>query len=101
MQHTQIYHPWQDRYGWPFEVASQRPAASRIKARMDRRKPQTESALPYLPEKRGLKALLGAARECRGCDLYRNATQTVFGSGRKGSPSLLSRSSLLTGWLTA
>lgn len=26
-----------------------------------------------------------AARFCRGCDLYRNATQTVFGKGRKGA----------------
>ena len=24
-----------------------------------------------------------AARSCRGCDLYKNATQTVFGEGRK------------------
>lgn len=55
---------------------------------MDRRKSQTESALPYLPEKRSLRALLEAARECRGCDLYRNATQTVFGSGRRGAPLL-------------
>ncbi|HET7813402.1 MAG TPA: UdgX family uracil-DNA binding protein [Candidatus Baltobacteraceae bacterium] len=40
------------------------------------------SAADYLPERRSLKALREAAAHCRGCDLYRHATQTVFGEGR-------------------
>jgi uracil-DNA glycosylase family protein len=35
----------------------------------------------YLPERKSLTALREAAAECRGCSLYRNATQTVFGEG--------------------
>jgi uracil-DNA glycosylase len=35
----------------------------------------------YLPERRSLAALGEAAADCRGCSLYRNATQTVFGEG--------------------
>jgi DNA polymerase len=43
------------------------------------RTPQT--AAPFLPETLSLPALREAARSCRGCDLYKNATQTVFGRG--------------------
>ena len=35
----------------------------------------------FLPASGSLTALRDAARECRGCDLYENATQTVFGRG--------------------
>lgn len=35
----------------------------------------------YLPAELTLPALRDAARCCQGCDLYRNATQTVFGEG--------------------
>ncbi|MET7476729.1 UdgX family uracil-DNA binding protein [Streptomyces sp. NPDC005648] len=38
-------------------------------------------AEPFLPERGGLPALRRAAAECRGCPLYRDATQTVFGAG--------------------
>ncbi len=38
-------------------------------------------ATPYLPERGGLPAHRAAARDCRGCPLYRDATQTVFGQG--------------------
>jgi uracil-DNA glycosylase len=40
------------------------------------------SAAKYVPEKRSLKSLREAARGCRGCDLYKRATQTVFGEGK-------------------
>ncbi|MEU6646485.1 UdgX family uracil-DNA binding protein [Saccharomonospora sp. NPDC046836] len=40
-----------------------------------------EGAERYLPADRSLQALRSAARGCRGCDLYRDATQTVFGAG--------------------
>jgi len=35
----------------------------------------------YLPERRSLKALREAIPDCHGCDLYRDATQAVFGKG--------------------
>ena len=39
-------------------------------------------ATPFVPERaRSLKALREAAAGCRGCHLYANATQTVFGDG--------------------
>ncbi|MDQ1717652.1 MAG: uracil-DNA glycosylase [Pseudonocardiales bacterium] len=38
-------------------------------------------AAPYLPSELGLSQLRAAARSCQGCDLYRNAIQTVFGEG--------------------
>jgi DNA polymerase len=40
-----------------------------------------KSAADFLPPKRTLDALRDAARSCRGCDLYKDATQTVFGEG--------------------
>lgn len=40
-----------------------------------------EGASAYLPERRSLKALREAIQDCRGCDLYRDATQAVFGQG--------------------
>jgi DNA polymerase len=36
----------------------------------------------FLPERRSLSALRTAVHDCRGCDLYRDATQAVFGEGR-------------------
>ncbi len=39
------------------------------------------TAEPFLPERRSLKALREAAAGCEGCELHRNATQTVFGKG--------------------
>jgi DNA polymerase len=41
----------------------------------------TTSAADFLPARRTLPALRAAAAGCRGCQLYRNATQTVFGQG--------------------
>jgi DNA polymerase len=38
-----------------------------------------ESAAPFIPEERKLPVLAAAAQKCKGCDLYRNATQAVFG----------------------
>lgn len=40
------------------------------------------SATTYLPSSQNLRNLRAAAADCRGCDLYRDATQTVFGEGR-------------------
>jgi DNA polymerase len=47
------------------------------------------SAADFLPERESLKALREAAAGCRGCDLYKDATQTVFGEGLKRSRLML------------
>ncbi|HEX5938041.1 MAG TPA: UdgX family uracil-DNA binding protein [Actinomycetota bacterium] len=39
------------------------------------------SAADFLPARTTLPSLRKAADACRGCDLYRDATQTVFGEG--------------------
>src|SRR5215210_9487082 len=46
---------------------------------------EPDDATPFLPERRHLQALREAAAHCRGCHLWRDATQTVFGEGRVGS----------------
>ncbi len=35
----------------------------------------------FLPRGRSLRTLRAAVRDCHGCDLYRDATQAVFGAG--------------------
>jgi len=44
---------------------------------------QKSSAGDFLPKRRTLASLRAAARCCKGCDLYKNASQTVFGEGPK------------------
>lgn len=39
------------------------------------------TAADFLPPERTLEALRAAAPDCRGCDLYRDAEQVVFGEG--------------------
>jgi DNA polymerase len=39
------------------------------------------SAADFLPASTSLASLRAAAAQCRGCDLYKHATQTVFGEG--------------------
>jgi uracil-DNA glycosylase family protein len=39
------------------------------------------SAAPFVPAGAGIAELRAAAARCTGCDLYRHATQTVFGLG--------------------
>ena len=48
---------------------------------MGTKKTATVSARDFLPEERTLETLRRAAKSCKGCDLYKNATQTVFGEG--------------------
>jgi uracil-DNA glycosylase len=44
-------------------------------------KTDVPTAAPFVPKGADLETLKKAAAECRGCDLYKNATQTVFGDG--------------------
>jgi uracil-DNA glycosylase family protein len=46
---------------------------------------EPNDASPFVPERGGLKALRESAASCRGCHLWRRATQTVFGEGLKRS----------------
>lgn len=39
------------------------------------------TAEPYVPATRSLSVLRDAVQECHGCDLYKHATQAVFGEG--------------------
>src|SRR6185437_8306825 len=46
-------------------------------------------AAAFVPEHADLGALAAAAMDCRGCDLYQDATQTVFGRGTSDSRLML------------
>jgi DNA polymerase len=51
---------------------------------------ETRSAVDFLPAGRAsLRSLAEAATGCRGCELYRNATQTVFGEGPRNADVML------------
>jgi uracil-DNA glycosylase len=47
------------------------------------------SAAAYLPDRLSLSSLREAAAVCHGCELWRDATQTVFGEGRRESELML------------
>src|SRR2546423_14143494 len=44
---------------------------------------EPNDARPFVPERPTLQSLREAAAGCRGCHLWRKATQTVFGEGLK------------------
>ena len=46
-------------------------------------------AASWVPERLSLSALREAAQACRGCELYRDATQAVMGEGRTDAALLL------------
>src|ERR1700758_1999912 len=43
-----------------------------------------QGAAPFVPDSRTLPVLQEAVQHCRGCDLYRHATQAVFGELETG-----------------
>src|SRR4051795_10814333 len=49
----------------------------------------TGSALDFFPPSEDLPHLGEAAQHCRGCGIYVNATQAVFGEGTPGAPIML------------
>ncbi len=59
-----------------------RAAAARVE-KMVRYQEGFEGAGKYVPRTSSLSELAEAAKHCHGCDLYRHATQTVFGVGRQ------------------
>lgn len=48
-----------------------------------------DSAATLIPRNPTLERLKAAARNCQACDLWRNATQTVFGEGKAGAQIML------------
>jgi uracil-DNA glycosylase len=48
-----------------------------------------KSAADFLPDDRGLDSLRTAAERCRGCPLFQDASQTVFGSGNAEASLML------------
>lgn len=52
-------------------------------------RPSYPGADDFVPTARSLSALRSAAEACRGCDLYENATQTVFGRGSRDARVML------------
>jgi len=52
------------------------------------------AALEFLPARHDLSSLRDAAKKCRGCDLYREATRVVFGEGRAPAAILLMQEQL-------
>jgi DNA polymerase len=47
------------------------------------------TAEPFLPARLNLKSLREAAAQCEGCELYKNATQTVFGEGPRNASVIM------------
>jgi len=50
---------------------------------------EPNDATPFLPERRSLSTLREAVDGCRGCHLWRGATQAVFGEGLKRARVML------------
>jgi uracil-DNA glycosylase len=50
---------------------------------------EPNDATPFLPARRSLRSLRAAAPDCRGCHLWRPATQVVFGEGLKRARLML------------
>ncbi len=53
------------------------------------RKKEPSASLAFVPEDAALEELVQAARSCHACDLYKRATQTVFGEGPIRAPLML------------
>ncbi|WP_348261222.1 UdgX family uracil-DNA binding protein [Telmatobacter sp. DSM 110680] len=58
-------------------------------------KKKKESAAPFVPSERTLPVLAEAIQKCEGCDLYREATQAVFGEIESRSGSTKPRVSIM------
>ena len=66
------------------------PAASSLaEPASARRRRGSMSAEPFLPKRLTLPALAEAVQHCRGCPLYADATQAVFGEGRRSARVML------------
>ncbi len=50
---------------------------------------ESKSAADFIPAEKTLPVLREAVQDCRGCDLYKPATQAVFGEGPRSSSVVL------------
>jgi len=50
---------------------------------------ESQGAARFIPDSTDLHRLAEAVRRCRGCDLYRDATQAVFGAGPPSAAMML------------
>ena len=66
-----------------FQADAARPKRKKqpLRAGKTARGGNPKSAAEFLPKVLTLRSLQDSARTCRGCDLWKNATQTVFGEG--------------------
>jgi uracil-DNA glycosylase len=55
----------------------------------DQRDVQRPGAGQWVPDRLSLRSLRSAAQDCRGCELFRDATQAVMGDGRVDAPLML------------
>jgi uracil-DNA glycosylase family protein len=53
------------------------------------------TAAPFVPDDRTLPVLAKAVQRCRGCDLYRHATQAVFGDLEMGAAALRPKATIM------
>lgn len=60
---------------------ARRRSTKRVSAASSSEATASGSAADFIPPRASLSALRAAARACRGCHLWRGATQTVFGEG--------------------
>ncbi|HJY46278.1 MAG TPA: UdgX family uracil-DNA binding protein [Propionibacteriaceae bacterium] len=49
----------------------------------------TQTAAPWVPERADIETLKHAAEDCRGCELWKPATQVVFSAGNPQAPLAL------------
>ncbi len=63
--------------------------ASGRAAEMVKKSASKGSAAPFVPESESLDDLRAASQGCKGCPLYKNATQAVFGEGSKSARVML------------
>src|SRR6476659_9989894 len=48
-----------------------------------------KSAADFMPKTPNYRSLRRASQSCQGCDIYKNATQTVFGEGEIQHPKVM------------
>ena len=71
----------------PRQVAKTLTPSHKYKAQRLAVKPASDerTAAPFVPDSTSIRTLGAAAHDCRGCDLYKHATQVVFGEGSRGA----------------
>ncbi|MFY9551976.1 MAG: UdgX family uracil-DNA binding protein [Thermoanaerobaculia bacterium] len=63
------------------KIAASKGARSAKAAPREKSLPADGGATPYVPDTTSLDVLVKAVQKCKGCDLYKYATQAVFGEG--------------------